>query len=214
MSHTDDATLASTPARGSARDHILEAAQRLFAERGFDGVSISDIAQETGASKANIFHHFGSKEGLYRAVIAAIVARAPDHSAAFSHERDAVKRFQETAAAELKDALNDETGARLILQEIISGSPMRSRMLAEEIFAETFLQHVERIRAEQAAGTLRRDIDPALAAMVLRSATTFFILGRRLLRHLPGVTFSDDPELYAREATALILRGLVATDSK
>jgi len=48
---------------------ILEVAEQLFADSGFDSVSISDIAQRADVSKANIFHHFKSKEGLYLAVL-------------------------------------------------------------------------------------------------------------------------------------------------
>ena len=40
---------------------ILEAAERLFAQQGYDGVSMRTIAREAGVSKANIYHHFDSK---------------------------------------------------------------------------------------------------------------------------------------------------------
>lgn len=206
-------TDAPAPARGTAREHILECAKRLFAERGYDGVSISGIARETGASKANIFHHFESKEGLYLAVFADIVDHVADQSVAFTAGRSVVESFQEMAAAELKEAVKDERGIRLILQEIISGNPMRTRRLAEEIFADRFIKLVECIRELQAEGTCREDVDPALAAHVLRSATAFYILGRDVLRHMPGVTYADDPDRYVREAVGLILRGLIAADS-
>ncbi len=205
--------LSEAPSRGSARLHILDCAKRLFAERGYDGVSISDIARETGASKANIFHHFESKEGLYLAVIAEVVRRVPDHIDALSSEHDIVEAFQELAAAELTEGAKDETGVRLILREIISGDPRRSRVLAEDIFADRFTRLVDLIRTHQDTGTFRKDVDPALAAHVLRSASVFFILGRDVLRHMPGVDFADDPDRYAREAAALVLRGLVVRDS-
>ena len=56
---------------------ILEVAEQLFAEKGFDAASINDIAQLADVSKANIFHHFKSKEGLYMAVLKS----ACEHSA-------------------------------------------------------------------------------------------------------------------------------------
>ena len=43
---------------------ILDAAVRLFSESGYDGVSMRRIAEEAGVSKANIYHHFASKEAL------------------------------------------------------------------------------------------------------------------------------------------------------
>ncbi len=51
------------------RDQLIDTATELFARRGIDGVSISDIATAAGASKANVLHHFGSKDGLYAACL-------------------------------------------------------------------------------------------------------------------------------------------------
>jgi AcrR family transcriptional regulator len=51
------------------RSAIVGAALFLFAERGFEGVSLRDIAQEAGTTHGLIRHHFGSKEGVWRAVV-------------------------------------------------------------------------------------------------------------------------------------------------
>jgi AcrR family transcriptional regulator len=47
---------------------ILEAASRLFAERGFSNVSVRDICRETGTTPPVIYYYFGSKKGLFEAV--------------------------------------------------------------------------------------------------------------------------------------------------
>lgn len=52
----------------TARAAIRNAALRLFGERGFDGVTVRQIAGEAGVSAALVVHHFGSKEGLRAAV--------------------------------------------------------------------------------------------------------------------------------------------------
>lgn len=49
------------------RRKIIEAARRLFARYGYGGASISMIAAETGLTKAALYHHFESKEDIYRA---------------------------------------------------------------------------------------------------------------------------------------------------
>jgi len=51
------------------RRAILEAALGLFARRGFESVSVRDIAEAAGATHSLIRHHFGSKEGVWRAVV-------------------------------------------------------------------------------------------------------------------------------------------------
>jgi AcrR family transcriptional regulator len=48
----------------TARARIRDAAIRLFAERGIDGTTVRDIAQEAGVSPGLLRHHFGSKEAL------------------------------------------------------------------------------------------------------------------------------------------------------
>lgn len=56
--------------RGAAtRDIIMRAAERLFAARGLDGVSIRDITREADVDIALLNYHFGTKEGLFEAVI-------------------------------------------------------------------------------------------------------------------------------------------------
>jgi AcrR family transcriptional regulator len=54
-------------ARNRAR--ILAAARRLFAERGIDGVTMSDVAREAGVAKGTIFHRFGDRAGLAMALV-------------------------------------------------------------------------------------------------------------------------------------------------
>lgn len=54
---------------------LLRAACTAFAERGFAGASVRDIADEAGANPALIRYHFGSKQGLYRRIVDDAVAR-------------------------------------------------------------------------------------------------------------------------------------------
>jgi AcrR family transcriptional regulator len=66
------------------RDRLVEAATRLFAERGYDGTSIEAVLEEADASRGALYHHFANKEDLFEAALeatetdieAAIVAEA------------------------------------------------------------------------------------------------------------------------------------------
>lgn len=49
-------------------EQLLNVAARMFGERGFDGVSVREIARESGVSMAAIYHHFRNKEGLFAEV--------------------------------------------------------------------------------------------------------------------------------------------------
>ena len=59
----------SADAAERTRGAIVGAALPLFAERGYEGVSLRDVAQEAGTTHGLIRHHFGSKEGVWRAVV-------------------------------------------------------------------------------------------------------------------------------------------------
>lgn len=51
------------------REQLLDIGRRLFAERGFDGTSIEEVAARAGVSKPVVYEHFGGKEGLYAVVV-------------------------------------------------------------------------------------------------------------------------------------------------
>ena len=51
------------------REQLLDVGRALFAERGFDGASIEEIASRAGVSKPVVYEHFRSKEGLYAVVV-------------------------------------------------------------------------------------------------------------------------------------------------
>ncbi len=51
------------------REQLIETARGLFAERGFDGTSIEEIAARAGVSKPVVYEHFGGKEGVYAVVV-------------------------------------------------------------------------------------------------------------------------------------------------
>ena len=55
------------------RNHILEVTRKLFAQPGFRGVTLDQIAEETGTAKSSILWHFGTKEHLLLEVLDGIM---------------------------------------------------------------------------------------------------------------------------------------------
>ena len=85
---------ASTPELTSTRDAILDAAERRFAARGFDGVSVREITADAGLkNQASLYYHFTNKQEIYEATLArgvdAIIARLADSANTMPPTRDA-----------------------------------------------------------------------------------------------------------------------------
>ncbi len=68
-------TIGARPRRGGRRDEILEIAVRLFAERGYHGVSMDDIGAAAGVTGPALYHHFSGKESMLVAALTPVSER-------------------------------------------------------------------------------------------------------------------------------------------
>jgi AcrR family transcriptional regulator len=84
------------------RQQLLDIGRRLFAERGFDGTSIEEIAAQAGVSKPVVYEHFGGKEGLYAVVVDREVARLTTVTMALSEGPYSRSKFEEAAVSLLR----------------------------------------------------------------------------------------------------------------
>ncbi len=192
---------------------ILEVAERLFSETGFDAVSINDIARGAGVSKANVFHHFGSKEGLYMTVLKHACRRSAQALDAPAEDLAAPpeQRLRGFFVRHLEALFAHPLATRLMQRELLEHGSQRGRRLAEEVFAEDFSRLVDLVRAGQRQGALRADLDAALLAFLLVGANVFFFETRPILEHLPEAGFATSPEGYANAVFELLADGFSAS---
>jgi len=191
------------------RAAILEAALRLFAELGFDGVSMRTVADAAGVSKANIYHHFASKQALHVAVLQSSVAQTRQLFEALSADHEPVDvRLARFIKAHLAHMFDNHLNYRLMLREALEDDPVRVRALADEVARENFQRLVAVARDGQATGDLRAEVDPALFAALLVGANVFFFQTRNVLDAIGGVRFAADPARFAEGVTDLLLNGM------
>lgn len=199
-------------AGNNSAERILSAAETLFSEHGFDAASMNEIAARAGVSKANIFHHFGSKNALYIAVLKHACRRSADLLSTLEHETLPVsQRLANFAGAHLANILQRKPLARLIARELLQDNPRRAQQLAQQVFGENFAKLVELIRSGQRCGELRQTIDAATAAMTIVAANLFFFQHQHVLRHFPDVNCADDPARCSAQTMDIVLNGMLAS---
>jgi AcrR family transcriptional regulator len=116
-------------ARQPPQDRILDAAMRVFRRHGFRRSSIEQTAEEAGLTRQALYHHFSSKEALFRGAIERLYEQA------LATEVAAAKAA-EKAGRDLADVIVAEIGARLgALFAALEGSPH-----LEELFSEHLAQ--------------------------------------------------------------------------
>ncbi len=171
---------------------ILSAAEQLFSTHGFDATSMQRIATTAGVSKASVFHHFGSKQELYLAVLQNACRELHDawvaHDDGSSGQTSQLRHF---AATHLEHLFERENLSRVVLRSLLDSGQELGRDMAEQVFSEQFTRLVELVRSGQDAGLISPHIDGAHAAIAVVGMNTMLFQSWNVLRHLPGGKFSD-----------------------
>jgi AcrR family transcriptional regulator len=108
--------LARVPRQNSRRPLVLDAAAALFAERGYHGTSIRDIASAAGMTPAAIYSHFASKAGLLVAVYEEGVGRIAAALDAALAKPPPASRLQAACTAHLETLLEGGDYAQVVLR--------------------------------------------------------------------------------------------------
>jgi TetR/AcrR family transcriptional regulator len=189
---------------------ILEAAEILFAQKGFDAVSMSAIAALANTSKPNIYHHFKNKNELYLAVMKTAVRRS---SALLDALEDAPGTFRERlggfSAGQLENILGHKRSTQLILRETLSEDSQHGEELTRLVMGEVVSKLVAMVSQGQEKNEFRKDIDPTLAAFMIVSANMFFFQASPAMRHIPDFDFIDDANTFSRGVMDVLINGML-----
>jgi TetR/AcrR family transcriptional regulator len=186
---------------GHTRALVIDAAEQLFAERGFAATSMRDISAASGVSHPLIHHHFGSKEELHAAVKRRMV-------------EGYARRFPAAARA-----TNRPLSIRAEMRRImtyLSENPVMLRLCGwtrlegdvqvwpgEPDLLDTLRRRVE---AAQRRGWVRDDLDPAVLSLMIFGLIIFWVENRAHFAERFRGAIGD--AAYFRQAVALIERGI------
>jgi AcrR family transcriptional regulator len=146
----------------STRDSVFDAAKPLFSARGYDGVSVDDIARDAGVNKAMIYYHFADKLALYRAVVGdGLQAMGETVQAIVLAPGNAPDKLDAFVEAFVRMTENRPWMPSIMLREIAEGAPhldvdTLAHMRAIVIGFAAIVKH------GQDAGVFR-DVNPILA---------------------------------------------------
>ena len=122
-----------TTDKAAGRQCILEQAQRLFFAHGYHGVSIRDIVQACGLSKAALYHHFGSKQNLFVQVfkesVAILVQKVQEAGTGTSSCRERLVRLAEAYAQSVLDARIE---SQILLRDLMEFDSEETRCLIRD----------------------------------------------------------------------------------
>ena len=113
------------------RDDIIRAARELFCERGYDGVSVRDIATHADVNVAAVSYHFGGKEALFKEVVRVGMDQGREELvAAFSGEGTTREKLDEAMRHFLYYLLDDDSISPIIFSELA----IRSQRITDIMF--------------------------------------------------------------------------------
>ncbi|SDE32173.1 TetR/AcrR family transcriptional regulator [Glycomyces harbinensis] len=175
---------------------LLEAALTEFADHGYDGARVGDIAARAGVNKQLISYYFGGKEGLYRAMQREWLETEREHTDADVNAADLLRWY-------LGLNLADTRIARLSLWRALSDE-------APDEETEAVLEREqEQMRRRQERGEIAAGLDTAAVQLALMGMALAPVILRHDARRLFGVDI-DDPEFATRYGDTLsrIIAGL------
>jgi AcrR family transcriptional regulator len=176
------------------RERIMKAAERLFAERGYDGTSIRAIVAKARVNQAAINYHFEGKDGLYREVLRAAFRAMTEDQLAHAAETKAMSR-EEALHAFVRRQLHPLMGRdeysrhmRIFNWETVRPTPVFRSLLSEE--ATPFMGLAADLVARFMPGADRRTI--TVASIWLMGQCSVFLRNRETLAQPPVGLVLDD----------------------
>jgi len=195
-------------ARAKIEAKILAAAEAVFAEHGFSGAAMSEIARRAGIPKPNLHYYCKTKEELYRRVMDRILDLWLGTADEIRAESDPAEALAHYIAAKIDLARRRPLASRVFANELIHGAPQLSGFLETEL-KDWVARKAKVIDGWVKAGKMQ-PVDPKHLFFMLWAATQTYadfavqiaaVLGRKSLK-------PADYDAAARQTTEIVLRGL------
>jgi AcrR family transcriptional regulator len=190
--------------KSGTREEILESSVSLFAEFGYDGVSMRDVGAVCGLTPAALYYHFPDKEHLYLEVVAhafreksaVLLINLKDSDSPWERLENFITNLARLAAT-------DVVFLRLIQWVRLDCEEVRQQKLAVHVLKDIFLA------VHDLVAKLNSRFDPYMLSMSIISLVLLPSEGRKIRKFMPGYrTEHDQPDVLARHVIDLLRMGL------
>ncbi|GAC1392924.1 MAG: TetR/AcrR family transcriptional regulator [Ktedonobacteraceae bacterium] len=193
------------------REQIIDAAMRVFAQKGFVRATNKDVAREAGITPGLIYHYFESKEALLMAVIEGrtplkVIASLPSNVLVMPPEQFfpfVIKQILTVVEAENFVAL-----LKVVIPEMLNNESPYFVQIAPAAIQRVFAFLGQYLEAQMQLGTLRR-ADTVLNTQILFGSIVGVVLRRQVLRDPTALKYTQ--EQIATVITETFLHGLASS---
>ena len=195
------------PKPKDTRTTILQQAVFLFAQTGYNGVSMRDIAKAVGISAAALYHHFPDKDSLYLSTVEyACSEKTLQSRLALEAKGSAEARLEGFIHTLVRIMGEDPDFRRLLQRELLDGDEHRLKQLATRVFAKQ-IEEISRLVEEIAPG-----FDAIMLVISIVGMVIHHLESAPLRRYYPGNKAEyDTPDFLANHIKRLVLYGIKST---
>lgn len=201
---------------GEGRAALLNAAQQLMAEKGLPRVTLREVAGRAGVQPGLVNYYFGSKDGLFRAVVSAVAEEMLQRvQAAASGEGSPEERVREFVHGMVEATTAAPYGPRLIVEQVLFGDTGVIEEFTESFGRANLAQMLALLNAGQESGDFR-PLDPKFTIPAMVGACIFFFLSSPIIRRLYDIEPVDTTvaRAFADSTAEMILYGIVGREAR
>ncbi|MDB5155115.1 MAG: TetR/AcrR family transcriptional regulator [Mucilaginibacter sp.] len=182
------------------KDHILDVAEKVFSELGFDGASTRTISGEAGVNMAMLNYYFGSKEGLFLAVFNRKITSFQNllQNLGNDDSMTAWNKIEKYIEMYAERVVNNNCFQKMLYQEM---SMQRRGDLADKI-SEILMKNVSEVRKILqdgiANGEFNKDTDMEMVIATIYGTKNFIINAPQLTSNMLGYDIQNDKLLEER----------------
>jgi TetR/AcrR family transcriptional regulator len=202
---TDEA--AKGQIRQANEAHILAAAERVFAGAGFGGATMAAIADAAGLPKANLHYYFGSKQDLYRAVLAQTLQDWLEPTHVITQDADPKTAIEAYIRAKMALSVQRPHASRVFANELLHGAPVVKGLLETDL--RDMVQRKAKVIAQWVRAGRMAPVDPVHLFFTIWAATqTYADFEVQVCAVLGHSELTPKDQTQATEhVVALLLRG-------